>query len=234
MPGAEVRRFKAVLERDPHGLGWTVARLPFDPADVWTRLVRLRVRGEIGGQAFRTSLFADSGSARSFFLLVNRAMQRAAFAGMGETIEIALEPDLQERPAELPEELDALLDEAEGLRGWYAALGESMRREIGKWVTGVKTAEARMRRAQAMAERMLSTMEGEVELPPAVERALRARPRARVGWKTLTEAQRRGELFAVFYYVTPEAREKRIGKLCDMAERRVSTTGAVGERVGWT
>ena len=64
-------------------------------------------------------------------------------------------------------------DEA-GLREWYDELSESMRREIGKWVMGVKSEEARMRRAQQMAERLLATMEAERELPPVIARALRS------------------------------------------------------------
>ena len=32
--------------------------------------------------------------------------------------------------------------------------------------------------------------------------------------------QRRGELLAVFYYQTPEARQNRVEKLCDAAEQR--------------
>ena len=99
-------------------------------------------------------------------------------------------------------------------------LSEYMRREIGKWVAGVKGEEGRLRRAEQMAERMLSTMEAEAELPPAVERAFRARPRARVGWEKMTAAQRRGELFAVFYYRTVEGREKRVAKLVEGAEKR--------------
>jgi uncharacterized protein YdeI (YjbR/CyaY-like superfamily) len=95
-----------------------------------------------------------------------------------------------------------------------------MRREIGKWVVGVKSDEARMRRAQQMAERLLATMEGERELPPVIAAAFRARPKARAGWARMTETQRRGELMAVFYYQTPEARQRRVEKLCDAAEKR--------------
>jgi hypothetical protein len=40
------------------------------------------------------------------------------------------------------------------------------------------------------------------------------------GWKQMTAAQRRGELFAVFYYRTPEARQRRVAKLVEAAERR--------------
>jgi len=49
---------------------------------------------------------------------------------------------------------------------------------------------------------------------------LRRRPKAKAGWAKMTPLQRRGELMAVFYYQTPEAREKRLAKLCDVAEKR--------------
>ena len=139
---------------------------------------------------------------------------------LGDTAEFRLEPDLEPREAELPDELAVLLDEEPGLREWYDELTEYMRREIGKWVMDVKSDEARMRRAEQMAERLLATMEGERELPPVIEAAFRARPKARAGWAKMTPVQRRGELMAVFYYQTPEARQKRVEKLCDAAERR--------------
>jgi len=106
------------------------------------------------------------------------------------------------------------------LREWYDELTEYTRREIGKWIAGVKTDEARMRRAEQMAERLLATMEGEKELPPVIAVAFRRRPKAKAGWEKMTAAQRRAGLMAVFYYQTPEAREKRVGKLCDEAEKR--------------
>ena len=76
-----------------------------------------------------------------------------------------------------------------------------------------------MRRAQQMAERLLATMEAELELPPLVARALH-RPKAKAGWERMTPMQRRSELMGVFYYQTPEARERRVQKLVEAAERR--------------
>jgi uncharacterized protein YdeI (YjbR/CyaY-like superfamily) len=219
-----VMQFRAVLEPLADGLGWVVAWLPFEPAKQWKTMLRLRVTVEVSGQVFRTSLFPGSGrgdkGTSGHFLLVNKAMQQAACAGAGAMVEFAVAPDLEEREAELPDELAALLDDEPGLRKWYHALSEYTRREIGKWVVGVKSDEARMRRAQQMAERLLVTMEGEQELPPVIAAAFRERPKARAGWKKMTEAQRRGELMAVFYYQTPEARAKRVAKLCDGAEKR--------------
>jgi uncharacterized protein YdeI (YjbR/CyaY-like superfamily) len=210
------KRFQAVLEKERGGLGWTIVRVPFEPGKAWAEMVRLRVRGEVNGAAFRSSLFSDGDG---YYLLVNRETQREAHAGLGDTVEVMLEPDLEPRPAELPDGLAMLLDDEPGLREWYDELSESMRREIGKWVLGVKSEEARMRRARQMAERLLATMEAERELPPVIARALRARPKARAGWERMTMVQRRQQLLGVFYYQTPEARARRLEKLVEAAER---------------
>jgi uncharacterized protein YdeI (YjbR/CyaY-like superfamily) len=213
----QTKSFRAILEKGDRALGWTIVQVPFDPTQAWKQMVRLRVRGDINGFAFRTSLFPDARG--GFHLLVNRAMQEAAAVRLGDTADFRLAPDLDPREAELPDDLAVLLDEEPGLREWYGGLTEYMRREIGKWVMGVKSDEARMRRAEQMAERLLATMEGERELPPAIQVAFRTRPKAKAGWARMTPTQRRGELLAVFYYRTVEAWQRRIEKLCEVAER---------------
>jgi uncharacterized protein YdeI (YjbR/CyaY-like superfamily) len=240
---AKLRRtFEAVVESLGPGLGWTIARVPFVPAEVWPEMVRLRVKGEIASAAgegfgFRSSLFPFAGGGKTnawdaagaeerggsgggYFVLVTKAMQREAGVGLGGMATIWLEPDMEPRPAELPDELAALLEDEPGLRGWYDELSEYTRREIGKWVLDVKSDAARMRRVEQMAERLLATMEGERELPPVVQAAFRRRPKAKAGWARMTPTQRRMELFAVNYYQTPEAREKRVDKLCAVAEKK--------------
>jgi uncharacterized protein YdeI (YjbR/CyaY-like superfamily) len=206
--------FCATLEQGSRALGWTIARVPFDPAAVWPKMLRQRVRGEINGFAFGTSLFPDPRG--GFYLLINRLMQKAAVAHLGDTAEFRLEPDLEERAAAIPDELAVLLEDEPGLRLWYDSLTEYTRREIGKWIQGVKTDASRMKRAEQMAERLLATMEAEAELPPLISAAFRRNPKARVAWDKLTTMQRRQQLLAIFYYQTPEARERRVEKIIVM------------------
>jgi uncharacterized protein YdeI (YjbR/CyaY-like superfamily) len=213
MPG-RARTFRATLEQGSLALGWIIARVPFDPfapADAWPRMIRLHVRGEINRFAFRTSLFPDPRG--GFYLLVNRSMQKESGARLGDTAEFLLEPDLEARAAELPDELSVFLDDEPGLRPWYDDLTEYTRREIGKWITSVKTDASRMKRAEQMAERLLATKEAEVELPPLIAAAFRRNPKARAAWEHLTTLQRRNQLMAVFYYQTPDARQRRIDKI---------------------
>jgi len=232
---SDARSFEAALERAKGYLGWTIARVPFDVHEAFKEMRRLRVRGTIApvhakarGFEFRTSLFPVRSLSEvepqhgvgSFFLLVNKAMQAGAGVRQGEMAHFTLEADLGERPADLPDALAALLDEEPGLRAFYDELSESWRREIGKWIAGVKSEEAQLSRCEQMAERLLNTMEAEVELPPLIEKAFRLRPKARAGWAKMTPTQRRQGLLAVFYYRTPESQQKRLDKLCGEAEER--------------
>ena len=221
MAGTGPKRFRAALEHLGGGLGWTVARIPFDVTTTWKKMVRLRVKVEIAGEVFRTSLFADS-THGGHFVLVNKKMQQVAGVRAGGMIDLAVEPDLEEREASVPKELEAILKKEKALAKWYPKLTENMRREIGKNIDAVKGADARQRRAELWAERLMGTMEGEKELPPVIEVAFRRAPAARKGWEAMTAAQRRRNLLAVFYYQSPEAREKRVKKVVDDCLKVVS------------
>jgi uncharacterized protein YdeI (YjbR/CyaY-like superfamily) len=221
MAESATKRFRAVLEPLEGGLGWVIARLPFDVGRTWKKMVRLRVKVEVGGEVFRTSLFADAGRG-GHFVLVNKKMQKAAGVRLGGMIDLAVAPDLEEREASVPVELEKSLKQEKALAKWYAKLSEPTRREIGKHIDGVKGAEARQRRVEQMAERLLLTMESEKVLPPILEVAFRRSPAARKGWDAMTAARRRGHLLGVFYYKSPEAREKRVGKLVEDCLKVVS------------
>jgi len=213
---SSVKRFRAVLEPLQGGLGWVVARVPFDVNKTWKKMIRLRVKVEIGGEVFRTSLFVFSDPKQGgHFVLVNKKMQKAAGVKVGGMIDLAVEPDLDERETEIPAELEKIFKKEKALKKWYGELSYSIRLYLARMIVDVKSAEARKRRAEQTAERMLMAMEGEKVLPPILEVAFRKHPRAKEGWEKMTDVQRRGHLLGVSYYQSPEAREKRAGKVVE-------------------
>lgn len=218
------KRFRAALEPLSGNLGWVVARIPFDIDKVWKKRIRLRVKVEVGDKIFRTSLFADS-NGRGHFVLVNKQMQKAAGVGPGGMIDLAMEPDLDEREAQVPAEMAAIFKGEKALGKWYTKLNDGMKRWIGKDIEGVKSAAARERRAEVWAERLMLTMEGEKALPPILEVAFRRVPAARKGWEQMTPRQRQGNLLAIFYYKSPEAQQKRTGKVIEDCLKVVERKG---------
>ena len=217
------KMFRATLERIQSRLGWTIIRIPFDVGKVWGTRGQLRVKGEINGFAFRTSLFPARGGGH--ILLVNKNMQNGGDARQGMAAQFRLEPDREKRIAVVPAELKRFFQEDAYLRRWFEKLSHSTRSEIGKWIIQVKSPEARIRRAEQMAERLLAVMEAEQELPPVLRLAFARDPRAFEGWKQMSPSYRRGHLFGIFYYRTPEAQARRIEKVLQdasaFAERKL-------------
>src|SRR5215472_2801863 len=215
------KSFKATLERMQGNLGWVIVRIPFNVEKVWGVCGRLRVKGEINGFAFRTALFPTG---RGFhFLLVNKQMQAGADARAGNTAHFRLEPDLEVRKAVVPGELKRALGEVRALQQWFDELSYSMRRWFCDQVSKPKSAASRVRRAEQIAELLLSTMEAERELPPILKAAFARDPRAFEGWQRMSPTQRRHNLLSVFHYRAPESRERRIAKMLEEAAARAGS-----------
>lgn len=218
MPASKAKTFRARLELMHKTLRWTVARIPFDLARTWPERHGQRVRGSINGFTFRTTLVALL-EGKGWVLVVNKQMQRAAAVRLGNLAEIRLEPDLEERAVEVPPEFAAILKAEPELRRWFNKLSESDRREVGKRITQPKSNDARKKRAEQMAERMLLAMEGEITPPPVLQLAFRRQPLAQAGWQAMTPTQRRRHLLGIFYYRSPEARDRRTQQAVDEAVR---------------
>lgn len=215
-----VQRFEARLERLRSRLNWIIVHVPLDAATVWGLRGQIKVKGEINGFAFRTSLFPRRDG--SHFLLINKRMQKGAHAYEGSVARFQIELDREERSVAMPIVLKRILTGDLGREGrailrWYEGLNHSTRSDIAKWVAEPKTAAARSRRAEQLAERLLNVMEAEQELPPILRVAFARHPEARAGWDLMSPSRRRGHLFGIFYYRTPDARGRRIDKMLEDA-----------------
>jgi uncharacterized protein YdeI (YjbR/CyaY-like superfamily) len=87
-----------------------------------------------------------------------------------------------------------------------------MRTEIQRFVDAAKQPETRIRRAEQLAERLMETMEAEIELPPIIRQAFARNPRAAEGWRRMAPSHRRRHLLSIFYYRNLDSRLRRIEK----------------------
>lgn len=191
-------------------LGWVIIRIPFDAAKIWGKRGQVRVQGEINGFSFSSTLFPNGKGGH--FLLVNKKMQKGGKAVPGLKAKFHLQPDITPKKVTPPEELLSELEQSRRMLKFFQSLSHSIRNWISKWVADPKSSDARTRRAQQIAERLMETLEAEKELPPAIEIALRQNPRARERWEQLSQSRRRAHLLGIFGYRTPESRARRLNK----------------------
>jgi uncharacterized protein YdeI (YjbR/CyaY-like superfamily) len=203
--------FRATLQRIDSPLKWVMVRIPFDAGKVWGKRGQLKVKGGINGFAFRTSLFPDGNGGHR--LLVNKSMQRGAKASPGMSARFRLEPDSAARVVAVPAEFRRALSQDRSLQRWFDNLSHSARTDICNRIAEPKSAEARLRRAERMAECLFAVMESEQELPPALQIAFAQNGHAMEGWQLMPPSRRRGHLFGIFYYQSPEARANRVAKV---------------------
>jgi uncharacterized protein YdeI (YjbR/CyaY-like superfamily) len=223
------KSFSTPVERLRSRLNWLIIRVPFDVDKAWGSGKRPKVRGEINGFPFRTSLFPFSKDAArdlthnaspGHFLLINKQMQRGGKLVLGSVAKVRLEPDTEERTVAMPPQLKRALAEDKSLVSWFDQFNYSIRKWICDWVADPKSPDARQRRAEQVCEQLLATMEAERDLPPIIRTALARNPQAEKGWALMTPSQRRAQLLAVFYYRSPEARARRLDKVLDLARQR--------------
>jgi uncharacterized protein YdeI (YjbR/CyaY-like superfamily) len=207
--------FQATLERIDSPLKWVMVRVPFDAGKDWGKRGQVKVQGEINGFAFRTSLFPDGKGGHR--LLVNKLMQRGAKAAPGMSARFRLEPDNAVRVVTVPAELHRALSEVRALRRWFDGLRPSVRNDICRGIAQAKNPAVRVRRAERMAECLLAVMEAEHELPPALQAALQQNSLAWAGWQSMPSLRKRGHLYGIFYYQSPDARARRMAKAIEDA-----------------
>ncbi|HET6842070.1 MAG TPA: YdeI/OmpD-associated family protein [Candidatus Angelobacter sp.] len=216
------KSFAAVLEHSGNSLNWIIVRIPLDVAKIWGKRGQLRVQGEINGFAFRCTLFPTGQG--SHYMIVNRAMQKGGKTQAGMEARFRLEPDDSPREVTVPAELLRVLRQAKRLQKFYDSLNESMRRYLASWVGDPKQSATRIRRAEQLAVRFMETMEAEIELPPLIQSALMANPKARAGWEQMSPTHRRRHLLGIFYYSQPASRARRLAKameeMVQYAEKR--------------
>ena len=204
------KAFNASLTRSGNMLHWVVVRIPFDVGKVWGVRGHLRVKGDINGFAFRTALLPSRGGYH--FMIVNKQMQKGARVSPGMEARFRMEPDTEKREVPLSPELDRALRQSRRLQKFFQSLSPSMRKEIARFVAAAKQPATRVRRAEQFAERLMETMEAEIELPPMILQVIARNPPAAEGWRRMSPSHRRMQLFGIFHYRTFEARLRRIEK----------------------
>ena len=217
------KKFTAPIKHEASALGWKIVDIPFDVKKAFGKGGRVPVAGTVNGFAFRSSLFPRKDAPH--FLMLNKQMQKGAgVSEVGEVVKVELELDTKGRTVSTPKLLkDAFAGDDDLLR-YFEALSYSMRKWMSEYITNAKTPATKKRHAEELAEHLLEMMEGEHTPPPILQAEFTRNPKAKKGWDLMPPSHKRGHLWGIFYYKSPEAREKRLQKavkqMVEYAEKR--------------
>jgi hypothetical protein len=139
---SEKLRFKIKLEGQAgSSVAWMNA--PFDVPETFGTQARVPVRGTINGFPFRSSLMPMGGF---HGMAVNKTMRAGAKAKAGDTVEVVLERDVEERTVEAPLELRKELAKSKLVQANWEKLAFTHKKEMANCIREAKQEATRVRR----------------------------------------------------------------------------------------
>jgi hypothetical protein len=139
--------FKATIQA---GIGGGAAVIfPYDVEKEFGTRGRVAVKSTLDGIPYRGSLVKCGPT--SHMLGVLKGIREQIGKGPGDTIEVVIWKDEQERTVELPAEFERLIRH-EGLLDSFEKLSYTNRKEYCRWITGAKREETRQMRLKKSVE----------------------------------------------------------------------------------
>ena len=135
-------RFKIELEGQ-EGMEVAGFRAPFDVMEAFGTKARVPVRGTINGFPFRSSLMPMDGC---HMMVVNKTLRDGAKCKAGDTVEIVLERDTEQRTVEPPSELARELKKSKAAQERWEKLSFTHKKEMARSISEAKQEETKKRR----------------------------------------------------------------------------------------
>jgi hypothetical protein len=122
---------------------------PFEVVEVFQRRGRVPVKGTINGFPFRSSLM-NMGDGH--MMAVNAQMRAGANCNAGDTVDVVMELDADERKVEVPSFLKKLIAADPAAKTSWEKLSFTHQKEYVREIEGAKKPETRERRIASMME----------------------------------------------------------------------------------
>ena len=143
-----IQEFDTILMKPETVGAWTFFVIPFNIEEVFGLKNHVKVKGNINGVEFRSSLTPRGDG--QHYMVVSKAMQEAASITKGDTIHVCLEPDTEERLVEIPEIMQNVFKEHEEAGIIFEKLSYTRRKDYVDLIMGAKKESTRDKRIAQM------------------------------------------------------------------------------------
>ncbi|MGI5917381.1 MAG: YdeI/OmpD-associated family protein [Anaerolineae bacterium] len=144
------QQFTAEIKKH-EGMDAAYVEIPFDVEEVFgTR--RVKVRAWFEGVEYRGSIVRMGDC---YMIGIPQAIRRQIGKSFGDTIDVIVEKDEDERVVELPDDLKRALEQNPAAKARYARLSYSHQREYVRWINDAKRPETRVRRIDKMVQMLV-------------------------------------------------------------------------------
>ena len=144
--------FVAPVLRQPRGFRFHYVPLPEEVAEALERAGTRRVVVELNGFRIRRAVMNSVDVGRH--LVAGRTVLRDAGARLGDMVHVALWIDPDPEAVDIPEELEAALEQDPKAAARFASFTHGQQRSLALYVTQAKRTETRVRRSLELATKL--------------------------------------------------------------------------------
>jgi hypothetical protein len=138
--------FVSVLIR-PEGVGtWTYLNIPLPISSTFGSRGQVKVKGTINGYPFRSTVLPHGNG--TFYLVVGKPIRDQIHSIAGDTIQVTMELDLEERRVVIPKSLAEALDSHPLSKAGFEKLAYSHQKAYVDWILAPKKEETSQNRIE--------------------------------------------------------------------------------------
>jgi hypothetical protein len=144
--------FKAKLENPQPNMDAAFITFPYDVQEIFGTRAMVKVKATFDGYPYRGILSNMGGD--HHVILVRKDVREAIRKKVGESVEVTIEQDLEERTLEVPGDLQKLFDKKRKAAEFFNKLSYTNRKEYVLWITSAKRPETRENRLLKTIEKL--------------------------------------------------------------------------------
>lgn len=145
-------KFTATIEMMEKGMRWHVAYIPGDVVEALDITGTTRVMGTVNKVPFRLAALSD-GNGR-YYLTMGKQLRQPARCKLGSLVHIEIDIDPNPDFVEIPEEMEAALDQDEEAMEIFETFTPGVKRSILHYINSAKRVDTRINRALQLCEKM--------------------------------------------------------------------------------
>lgn len=145
--------FTAILEKPDDGMDTAYIPIPFDVKEVYGTNGQVKVKALFDGYPYR-GVLANMGTG-CHVILLRKDVRQAIKKQVGDSVNVILEKDTDERTVEIPQELQKTLAKHPKAKGFFDTLSYTNRKEYAVWIRDAKKDETRQKRLKDTIEKLL-------------------------------------------------------------------------------
>ncbi len=149
-----IKKFKGLLEDPGLSVDAAFISFPYDVQKLFGTRGQVKVKVTFDGYPYRGILSIMGGGKHA--ILVRKDVRQAIAKNIGDTVNVIVEQDLEERVVDLPTALHDLLKKNPKAKAFFDSLSFTNRKEYAVWIASAKKEETLLKRLEATLSKLLA------------------------------------------------------------------------------